>query len=172
MEERAESPPLADQEAKRPIRSEGKGPEAARSQGPAPSSSQSLKQEQEAQGESTLDLPNFDQLERWQFYVPKRMVFVEDQGPILTKAQEAGQVINWVGALRDSLTRQDQERRDIEELFGCLSTQLWSTALKLKKKKDEKVIQMVAKTFHHEICSHLGVGENQKEFITLTFECI
>jgi hypothetical protein len=138
MVELAQSPPPADQEVVRPIRSEEKGPEVALSQNQAPSSSQRLEQEQEAEGESTPDLPNFDQPDREQFYVPNRMVIEDYQCPVLTPAQEAGQVIIWLGTLRDSLTWQDQERRDIEELLGCFPT----LVRELKKERDEKVIRV------------------------------
>jgi hypothetical protein len=74
--------------------------------------------------------------------VPNSCVFAEYQGPILTPAQEAGQVISWVSTLRDSLTRQDQERRDNDKLLGCFPNQLWFTVRELKKGRDEKVIQI------------------------------
>jgi hypothetical protein len=87
------------------------------------------------------DLPTSDQPKRWQFSMPDRMVLADYQGQ-WTPAQEAGQVVSWVGALRDSLSWQDQERRDIEGLLGSFLTQLWSTVRELKKEKDEKVIRI------------------------------
>jgi hypothetical protein len=63
---------------------------------------------------------------------------VHNHGAVLILVQEAGQIISWVDALKNSLIRQDQERRDIENLLACFPTPVWSAVQELKKERDDK----------------------------------